>query len=414
MKNSIFVALWGNPLKWEYATYDLKDFSDRAVTSSGVIHDHICPEAESFIFLPDSLFPELYVNNDVIDAHKDIIIDNIKKEIMAKNDVKSVEFISNSHIILFPSIGSFFADGVSFTLEVNVNFLYTYFYRKSLDYMETQEKLDEIIIDMTHGINFLQFIFLESLKYAGMVYSLRHRRDIVIEYYNSSPYSGGAPISIILVRIVNILFKNVLSSVSRDFLNVYKKNKNQIINYYKNLGLNVNPLYIKGCAIMILSVTLPYLAYVLSQIDVLKVPAYGEITLAISKDEDMSIITHEFPGYYMTYMENMAFFDVLMAVKEFLGYNNGIYISELYTALDLYFGGESGKIFVKSELVRMKSNHNGEPEFSEANFSRNFKAHAGLLNGLYDLNNNTISFKVYNHHGNKINIEWVITKLVNE
>ncbi len=414
MANSIFISLWGNPMKWEYTKYNFNDITECAVTSSRVIHDYVCPDAEAFIFLPDSIFPEFYKDNDSIGANIDKVTYIIKQDIMGKNDAKSVEFIGKSYLSLFPSIGPFTANGASFTLKTDINYLYTYFYNKSLNYMETQKELKKVIIDMTHGINFLQFIFLESIKYSCMVYSIRHRKNIEIEYYNSSPYSKGLPISIMLVRSLNISFKNVLSYLSRDFLNIYKNKKNSIIKYYNTSGLNVSPLYIKGCAIMALSVTLPYIAYALSQIKDLKVSRDDEVTLKLTKNNDINEITHEFTDYCKTYVENLAFFDVLMAMKDFMIYDDGIPIAKLYNALEIYFGGESDRIFVKSELARIKTGHNTDQEFSEINFSRNFKAHAGLLNTMYEIKDKQIRFKTVNHNNIKINTDWVIKRLINE
>ena len=413
MTKSIFMALWGNPLNWELTTYNFNNFSQCAVTSSSIVHRNICPDAESFIFIPNSIFPEFYINSDSINKYRDDIMKIINDNLIGKNDTKSVEFINRSNIILFPSTGIYNSNGSMFILKTDINYLYTYFYRKVLDYMEAQEKFDKLVIDMTHGINFLQFIFLESVKYSCMVYSLRHRKNIIIEYYNSSPYVKGAPISIMLIRSINISSKNVLPFISRDFLKIYKNKKNEIITYYKTLGLNVNPIYIKGCALMVLSVTVPYLSYVLSQINDIKI-YNNEITLSISKNNGITEILHEFPYYYETYVENLAFFDALMALKEFIGYNNGISIKKIYEVLDLYFGSESNKIFVKSELSKLKSKSNAYQEFSEDKFSRNFKAHAGLLNNMYEIKDKTIIFKTFNHNGNKINTDWIIKKLIND
>ena len=414
MANSIFISLWGNPIKWEYTAYKFNDITECAVTSSRVIHEYICPDAKAFIFLPDSLSPDFYIDDDTLTANIDKVIDIIKQDFMGKNDTKSVEFIGKSYISLFPSIGTFTIDGAPFTLKANINYLYTYFYSKSLNYMETQKELEKVVIDMTHGINFLQFIFLESIKYSCMVYSLRHRKNMEIEYYNSSPYSKALPISIILVRRLVISFKNVLSYLSRDFLNAYKNDKNSIISYYNTSGLNVNPLYIKGCAIMALSVTLPYIAYTLSQINDLIVSRNDEVTIKLTKNNDINEITHKFPDYCKTYMENLAFFDVLIAMKDFMSYNEGISIAKLYDALELYFGGESDRIFVKSELARIKTGHNTDQEFSEINFSRNFKAHAGLLSAMYQVKDQKIRFKTINNNGIKINTDWVIKRLINQ
>ncbi len=408
------MALWGNPIKWEYTTYNFYNISENAVTSSSVIYDHICPGAESFIFLPDSLFPALYADKDKINSHKGQIMEIVTQNMKEKEDIKSVEFMDKSNIDLFPSSGSFTSNGIPFTFKVDIDYLYTYFYTKSLCYMERQQELEKVVIDMTHGINFLQFIFLESIKYSCMVYSLRHRKNIVIEYYNSSPYSRGVPISIIMVRRLNISFKNVLSPLSRDFLNIYKSGKESIINYYNNQGIDINPQYIRGSAIMVLSVTLPYLAYTLGQIDEIKIPAYDEITMSIARNNNITEITHEFPDYYKTYMENLAFFHALIAIKEFTGYKDGISVAKIYNALDLYFGRESDRIFVKTELGKITSGYKTDQEFSEDKFSRNFKAHAGLLNNMYELKDKQIKFKTINHNGNKINTDWVIRKLIGE
>ena len=138
------------------------------------------------------------------------------------------------------------------------------------------------------------------------------------------------------------------------------------------------------------------------------------VTIKLTKNNDINEITHKFPDYCKTYMENLAFFDVLIAMKDFMNYNEGISIAKLYDALELYFGGESDRIFVKSELARIKTGHNMDQEFSEINFSRNFKAHAGLLRAMYQVKGQKIRFKTINNNGIKINTDWVIKRLINQ
>ncbi len=406
---SIFISLWGNPEKWSVASYSFNSKLCESITSSRVIYENLKTDY-SIIYIPDSLYPEIYKNNTDLLQYNDCINNKIYKFIKEK-DSKSAEFFKDSDKIIFPSKGSFFINNKNYIFYFDINYVYSYFYRSILNSLNSKDKINRIIVDITHGINFLEFIFLESLKYALSVYALSNKIDLNIEYYNSDPYNKLAILNIYKIKSVEIEYRNVLSIISKDFINIYRNNKEDIKNYFK---LNFNDDlsdYIKACSIMVQSVSVPYFMYLIinlyNKID--KIYDSLKICLNIENCEDHIIIKQEFGNSININIETLAFLDVLIKLKSSIKYDkdDGFKIQDIYTFIDNFFSREPDNVFIKNELRKIKNKKNYH-DFDVTNFSRNFKAHAGLIDDLYDIRNSSINFKVFHFQDEKIDLNWVI------
>lgn len=403
---SIFISLWGNPEKWSMAKYSFNSKICESITSSRVIYENFKTDY-CIIYIPDSLYPDIYKDNTYLSQYQDFINNKIYEFINGK-DSKSAEFFKNSNKIIFPSKGSFTIDNKNYIFDFDINYIYSYFYRSILDYLDSVDKINKIIVDITHGINFLEFIFLESLIYALRIYALSNKIDVNIEYYNSDPYNSSAILNIYKIKSVEIEHRNVLSIISRDFINIYRHNKKDIKNYFKlNFNEDLSD-YIKACSIMVQSATVPYFMYLIINIykKIYKIDSDGlEIHLNIENNK----IKQTFDNKINVNIETLAFLDTLIKINSSIKYNNdnGFKISDIYTFTDNFFSRESDNIFIKNELRKIKSK-NKYHDFDIANFSRNFKAHAGLLDGLYVIKNNSINFKTFHFQNEKIDLNWII------
>ncbi|MFG1391041.1 CRISPR-associated CARF protein Csx1 [Acidiplasma aeolicum] len=406
--HNFLLALWGNPLKWENANYSINDKMYNSITSSSIIFKGENVE-NSCIFIPDSVFPEMLYNN----AFLNDINDNIKCkliELFNEKDSGSADFIKLSKINLFPSPGTYYNNKEAYEYNVNIDYLYTYFYSAVIRLLSTDDDVDTILIDTTHGVNFLQFIFIDSIKYACNTYSLNHKRKIVIKYYNSDPYyKNNAVLNINNIKIEVIDSKNILSIISRDFLNKYKYYKNTIKKYFNNK--NGLERYIKACSIMVQSDTIPYLLYIIdNKHECLKIDNNYYVNISIKEENCRKILCHEFSDNIKINIETIAFMDSLNAIYNAMKSHIKYEIKDIYAIADIFFGRDSDIIFIKKELSDRNKIKLHNTDLS--NFKRNFKAHAGLLDYMYDINNNFIEFKTANINGIKINMEYVINKII--
>ncbi|BAB59255.1 hypothetical protein [Thermoplasma volcanium GSS1] len=404
---SIFISLWGNPERWNVTRYSFNSKTCESITSSRVIYENFKTDY-CIIYIPNSIYPGIYKDDTYLSQYQDLINSKLC-EFLNSKDTESAEFYKNSNKIIFPSKGSFTADNKNYIFDFDINYIYSYFYRSILNYLESVDKINKIIVDITHGINFLEFIFLESLMYALRVYALSNKIDVNIEYYNSDPYSNFAILNIYKIKSIEIEYKNVLSIISRDFINMYRHNKKDIKDYFKlNFNEDLSD-YIKACSIMAQSVTVPYLMYLIINI-YKKIYEIGSGGLEVHLNIEDNKIRQTFDNKINVNIETLAFLDTLIKINSSIKYDNGFKIPDIYTFTDNFFSRESYNIFIKNELRKIKSKKE-HYDFDIGNFSRNFKAYAGLLDGLYVLKDNSIDFKTFHFQNQKIDLNWIVKNI---
>lgn len=405
MENYLFISLWGNPEKWYNAKYVFGDENpNESITSSRVIEENIKPE-KSIIFIPDSIYPELLGDGNLSNYSHEII-GNIYEKIKEK-DIKSSEFFEKSEKIVFPLKISFSSDNKNYEFDIGIDNLYVFFYKALLKRL-IEYNLNDIAVDITHGINFIQFIFLESLEYAINAYSIITRKKINVFYYNSDPYSNSL-MHIYKVKSISVENRNVLPVASREFYNAYRNNKNKIKNFLKN---DDAVDYLKACSAMIQSVTVPYLIHIIHKIlNVL--PEYNNygIELSIDSNGNDIKICQKLNENICINIETVYFIDIIKAIGNYIS-SDALTINKIYEITDIYFGRESDNAFIKKGLSSIKSKIKTRYPFSIANFSRNFRAHAGLLYEICRIENDQIKYVTYNYQNIKIDDKWIIDQLI--
>lgn len=200
----ILIAPWGNPLGWRNITYILKDESEEvrteSITSLKALHrkfDHVIVLAtESLIDVSESKNSPLYqfYSATVLDQKKKGFqnYESIRSSIrdFIQRSLKEVG-IDNAKVCVLPTFGS--PGGV-------INFKGTPDDYLSLGLLEIEKiigeigkELDEISLDLTHGINFLTSMTVRLCDMITDVELMKKRNRKVIEtkYYNSEPYSSG-------------------------------------------------------------------------------------------------------------------------------------------------------------------------------------------------------------------------------
>ncbi|SMD31434.1 CRISPR-associated protein, Csx1 family [Picrophilus oshimae DSM 9789] len=411
LMKSVLLALWGDPLGWKRVKYSMNNEKYLSITSSSVISRNKNID-KSFIFIPDSIFPELLNSVDNLkDCFKSKLIDHIKNY-----DTESADFINKSDVNIFPSMGSYYKDKL-YRYDVDIKFLYSYFYVSILKSIEFFNDIDTFLIDTTHGVNFMQLIFTESVRHACNTYSLNYRRNIKLEFYNSDPYykSDDTILNINTIKIDLIDSKNILSVISRDFLNKYKDNKNSIKNYFKKINRDGLEIYIKACSIMVQSDIIPYLLYVIdNKHQCFNIDQENNFSITIKNDGNLINVQQDFPDSIKINIESLAFIDSLRAVYNSMKSHNKYNIKDIYDLTDIFFGSDSDITFLKNELKNIKNNkmrtHGRYIDLSE--FTRNFKAHAGLLDYICNVDSNCIEFKTASVNNKKIDMDFIVESLV--
>ncbi|MGP6293833.1 CRISPR-associated CARF protein Csx1 [Caldiplasma sukawensis] len=198
----ILIAPWGNPLGWRKVKYILRDkngeISENSITSLKVLnkkYDHIIILAlESLIDLnenPNSPLNEAYVTTILKKrqtSFKDYESIQLSIKDFIENSLKIVG-IENAHVCVLPTFGS--PGGRVIFKGKPEDYL-------SLGLLEIEkiisdigEEVEEISLDLSHGINFLTSMTVSLCEMITDVelIKIKDRDFIEIKYYNSEPYS---------------------------------------------------------------------------------------------------------------------------------------------------------------------------------------------------------------------------------
>lgn len=166
------IAPWGDPANWYYAEYVLEDSRERAFTSLAALAKAYT-NANILIAIADTLAsPPVNSYNDVINS--------------AKNYAEKFLCNLKASITVLPGV----------IKQANREFKGSptdYYYAMLKEILETLKKDSntEIVLDLTHGVNYMPSLTLKAVEEAASITSLlktlKHRREVRLSVYNSDP-----------------------------------------------------------------------------------------------------------------------------------------------------------------------------------------------------------------------------------
>jgi CRISPR-associated protein Csx1 len=233
---TLIIAPWGQPAVWSTASYVLEKTEIESCTSLMAVVQHFGNEADVVILTLDSLLDEYTGQKtgrcfECYSRHRDLVkksanaktyveLRNILQEFV-KEFVKCLGLFCDPFVVICPSIGS--PGGNWKFIGAPSDFEAVALYELGKRCIETT--YTRIILDLTHGVNFMPAV---TLKLAGELASLilaahgggerGFENGVELRVYNSDPWIsvGGVPrLNLNLVhkdRIKTILTPHQLSS----------------------------------------------------------------------------------------------------------------------------------------------------------------------------------------------------------
>lgn len=427
-EKNIFISIYGDPSNWHKVNYNINNNSYSSITSSSAI----CKEykiKESIILIPDTLYPYIFKpENTSFTEYSERIKEEFRKHIFQKIEAESDQitksFICQSELVVFPSLGTFSHNSGLYAFKNDIWVLYYHIYRSLLTKFKEIDNFDTIYVDLTYGINFLEFIFSKSLKYALYSLSVHKRKDYFINYLNSDPFNIKVKsLNIENIGTDSIYHKNSLPTLANEFLSEYK-------NYEELLAKNFSKLnYLKSTAIMIQNGTIPYLIHIISKINnQFNVFTNLNREVIVTSENGISNITGDTNNplshtdlIFTAYIDAITCFYKDIQKKE-------LSTIMLYDVIDNYFGQNPINILLKNELKNIKKmkmtdtfqdvgKYRSDKFSDEKTFKRNFFAHAGLINGLVFIkkyqNNIILEFRdKFNLGDSTKDIDWIVDNII--
>ncbi|MEM4090618.1 MAG: CRISPR-associated CARF protein Csx1 [Thermoplasmatales archaeon] len=205
----VLIAAWGQPAYWKKVRYNFEseDLTLRDVescTTLKILSEHydntILVVSESiFDFTADPQKPNNDCANCMNQVHWDVPIDGYKKMIDAiesnmRKVLDCIKIKGNIHIVVMPAIGQ---PGPKMQFAGKMDNFTSIGLFKIYDLMRNFDDIEEIAVDVTHGINYMSSLILEISKFLAQVAFLKHAPDsnwkgIKMRVYNADPVSNSS------------------------------------------------------------------------------------------------------------------------------------------------------------------------------------------------------------------------------
>ncbi len=211
---TLILAPWGNPNAWGITTYSFKygekEERARSKTSLEAIAK-VFEDSHILVFIVDTLAvnfdiagKECYegLRRLVLDGVKRCIVDSLEAETLTerlKDNVLNLELV--------PGIGEFrgwkFGQTEGYKDARRVPSLIESYEAEVFAVMFNrliELEPENVVVDLTHGINYMPATFYEAAKTATEAYSVYSNKDVRLIYLNSEPYSKDA--SLLNIHVV--------------------------------------------------------------------------------------------------------------------------------------------------------------------------------------------------------------------
>ncbi len=218
----LLIAPWGNPFTWKEANYRLWDKITREVTTLSSLTEHFNPD-KTLIFIPETLLCQRSRSYESYKRYaKDkATLDDYPKEKLLSNSFSAYKDLLSSlagavgefcrenisggrgiDVVITPNVGEYGCNkGVARwklgSRQVSPDSAYSSYVLSSILYsMESilgirdVERIS-IILDTTHGINYMPLAAYKAAITASRIISAAYGVDVKFEQYNSTPYPVG-------------------------------------------------------------------------------------------------------------------------------------------------------------------------------------------------------------------------------
>ncbi|ADU96683.1 CRISPR-associated protein, MJ1666 family [Thermovibrio ammonificans HB-1] len=236
----LIIAPWGNPYGWVVRKYKLavngKEIEDESRTSLGLLAKAYSSD-DFLVFVLDTVYSAFYNkksgceprerNKSCPISYEDLItsvkidIENWIRECASSEKLVELLNLAKLDIVIVPGIGSYDFEGITYQFSLPkpepaglfASWVATSVLRKLLDIGP-----EEVIVDLTHGLNYMPVALMEAVELALKVYSVAFHRDVKLIVYESEPFSKVDSLNLFSPKILDIRYKN-----ERDILAVFFK-----------------------------------------------------------------------------------------------------------------------------------------------------------------------------------------------
>ncbi len=200
----ILIAPWGWPEMYNTVKYKLEEREIRSKTATGALKKFLNPDYTVLIF-PDSL--AVYIPKTFEIEYYKTIVGNLKKYLIEKF-LKSCEWFpdyseKNTEVLISPNVGTFIYRErdkdtcksiekgrltIKGTMSDYFSWIYYHLSQFIFEKLGDAEKLT-LILDTSHGINFMSILTYLALYEIGSVIELKLRNDVKFNLYNADPFA---------------------------------------------------------------------------------------------------------------------------------------------------------------------------------------------------------------------------------
>jgi len=286
------------------------------------------------------------------------------------NKVKSSLGLKGETVIVAPNVygKKFYQEDRRITLFPN------FIYYNTLKILE-ERKPDEIFIDITHGINYMQLLATDSIRLAMYTYMIGNKKEVTIKTFNSEPVIRGnkGPYHISKIYEDKIDVRRALLSILSPFLS--KDFKNKVINNALKGVSNCNAELIIPSANALFSGIFPFLASVSNELEKCLKAVEGKMGILDYRNFNVSIKIDNGSIVYQDRLPiELAYIHSLLTIIKKITYGIGprAKLSDIEYIARNYSTSETIKNLVLNEIDQIKSKSNL--------LSSNFRMLAEILN----------------------------------
>ncbi|GEM_PF-2069335 len=232
----ILVAPWGWPKNYGKSKYRIGEKLIPSKTSTGALKKYFKPD-HTFVIVQDSLavyYPETF------EAENYLKLSQSLRNFLINDYFSNEEFLPDfspkvDKILIAPNVGSFTNRDKNKPAKLTIkgkmsDYYYWALYNLSRLIIDKSIQTDELtlILDTTHGQNFMLYLTFSALYNIAAILSLKFTNKIKLEIYNADPYLEEATyLEINLVRELYPKFQMTLKFSPHGFLPL-KVNKSTV------------------------------------------------------------------------------------------------------------------------------------------------------------------------------------------
>jgi len=209
---SWIIASWGNPFIWRPAKYHLHGYDQDPVESRTTLPllAKTTKAKGATIIIPDTLAIARPRRDDKECSHLDKPLTHAEKYEEIREAAERIvnEWIHNCisldkniepRIVVAPTVGSYAGSREGPRLEASYHdklqaapaeAYWTVAVLETLRALK-EEGVDKLVVDLTYGVNYMPAELYAATLYAASLYAVATGENVVLEYYNSTPYPQG-------------------------------------------------------------------------------------------------------------------------------------------------------------------------------------------------------------------------------